>query len=368
MLSPLLLLLVAVAPAFAIGVGVSGVSVRQQGDSLLVELRLDLTVVEVSPSMAYTFTPVLRSGTRVEELPPVVVTGKRRGRFDRRRDALATGEASRPAYRVLTGNGKRRDNLVAYSVRVAYVPWMAHARLSLMQESRECCDWEILTVDDLLADLGLPECPPAEGLAPATADVAPPASGSPASPVSGEDNGLYSKSLTLYIDYPLNSYEVLTFYKGNAAELARLDSLFRPLRDGTPAAIRRVSVCGYASPEGPYLHNEALASNRARLFLHYLTATYSLDGVPTAVSWVAEDWVGLVELLGKRRPPYYEECLALIRRYGVFEGREKKLMELRGGEPYRRMCAEEFPLLRRLDVTVVYDTAGGHPATNRPDR
>lgn len=49
--------------------------------------------------------------------------------------------------------------------------------------------------------------------------------------------------------------------------------------------------------------------------------------------------------------------LEIIRGTGIFDGREKKLMDLDGGVPYLRMKAEIFPLLRRceyrLDYTVI---------------
>lgn len=40
---------------------------------------------------------------------------------------------------------------------------------------------------------------------------------------------------------------------------------------------------------------------------------------------------------------------------GIFEGRERDLMVLRGGVPYREMSARLFPLLRRIGVVVRYD-------------
>ena len=155
--------------AAASGISVSGVSVHLEEDSLCVEMRLDLTVAEVSPSEALFFTPVLRSGSKVAELPPVVVTGKRRFRFDRREAALASPSAGDtsgclrcPPFRVLFGNSPHRGNAVSYTARIAYVPWMGHANLSLMQERKECCGRDLLGVDELLATVGLPESPQPE--------------------------------------------------------------------------------------------------------------------------------------------------------------------------------------------------------------
>ena len=366
--------------AAALGISVSGVSVHLEEDSLCVEMRLDLTVAEVSPSEALFFTPVLRSGSKVAELPPVVVTGKRRFRFDRREAALASPSAGDtsgclrcPPFRVLFGNSPHRGNAVSYTARIAYVPWMGHANLSLMQERKECCGRDLLGIDELLATVGLPESPqpesqrasavqsPADSTAISRTILTAAVPGLSCSLMVSylvpelETDKQRSESVTLYIDYPLNSYDVQKTYRRNASELSRLDSLLHPLRsDGGLATIRRLGVCGYASPEGPYRSNEELASNRARHFMHYMTRAYHLPADLATVTWVPEDWEGLESLLRERHPAYYEEALELIRRYGVFEGREKRLMELHGGEPYRRMCSEEFPLLRRLRITVSY--------------
>ena len=57
-------------------------------------------------------------------------------------------------------------------------------------------------------------------------------------------------------------------------------------------------------------------------------------------------------LLQSEQPPYADAALSIIRNVGIFNGREKQLMELRGGAPYRDMLRHFFPRLRRLEVSV----------------
>ena len=44
-----------------------------------------------------------------------------------------------------------------------------------------------------------------------------------------------------------------------------------------------------------------------------------------------------------------------MRKYGIFNGREKQLMDLQGGMPYKDMLRRFFPKLRRIEVVVEYN-------------
>ena len=52
--------------------------------------------------------------------------------------------------------------------------------------------------------------------------------------------------------------------------------------------------------------------------------------------------------------PQKEQVLRIIETIDVFDGREKTLMELNGGIPYRWMLKEIFPKLRRVEYQIDY--------------
>ena len=76
------------AEAWAGGTLTFGSHVFTQGDSLHIELLLNLSNAKAGNAEAYLFTPVLRGTGRLQELPAVVVSGRRRARDDHRRQAL----------------------------------------------------------------------------------------------------------------------------------------------------------------------------------------------------------------------------------------------------------------------------------------
>lgn len=81
------------AEAWAGGTLTLGSHVFTQGDSLHIELLLNLSDAKAGNAEAYLFTPVLRGAGRLQELPAVVVSGRRRARC--RPQAANTSTVSR---------------------------------------------------------------------------------------------------------------------------------------------------------------------------------------------------------------------------------------------------------------------------------
>lgn len=378
------------AEAWAGGTPVLSSHVFTQGDSLHIELLLNLDDTKAGNTEAYRFTPVLRSAGRFQELPAVVVSGRRRARADHRQQALQPASGYIPPYRTLYA--RNRKDSINYHVSVAYSPWMEHASLVLMREQRDCCRMKILGVEPLIADLAVnspfkvpqgqitssqeqamipqeqinvpqvieerretvtdhrkmkssPECVPYAECTAMVTYLTP----------EMETQKHRSESATLYIDYPTGIYDVRRDFHNNRSELEKLDSLMRPLTKGNLASISDISICGYASPDGTYKDNEILASNRARCFKEYMCAMYAPGHGLYKVSSVPEDWDGLVELLQRHPMKHGDEVLSLIARVGIFEGREKQLMDMYGGSVYRELLKDYFPQLRRIRVTVGYE-------------
>ena len=364
------------AEAWAGGTLTFGSHVFTQGDSLHIELLLNLSNAKAGNAEAYLFTPVLRGTGRLQELPAVVVSGRRRARADHRRQALQPSPGYLPPYRTLYARN-RKDSII-YKVSVAYSPWMEHASLMLMRERWDCCRMKMLGVEPVITDLALtspfhvpqgqtvipqaiiersenttnrqetpsrPDCMPCAKCTAMVTYLIP----------DMETQKHRSESATLYIDYPTGVYDVRREFHNNRPELEKLDSLMRPLTEGNLASISSISICGYASPDGIYKDNEILASNRARCFKKYMHTTYAPGYDLYKVSSVPEDWDGLVELLQRHPMNHGDEVLSLIARIGIFEGREKQLMDMHGGAVYRELLKSYFPQLRRIRITVGYE-------------
>lgn len=374
-------------------------TVEVSDDSLRIRLDMDLTNVRVGSGMSVTFTPVLQRKQETLKqlaLPPVVVTGRRRERMDRRQRFLSPDKAGIPPFAVLCGNDIAK--MVDYKVAVPYASWMRQASLLLKQEYKECCDPELLGVDTLQQNMALAAAPTAVSAAtpasrkivkgiPATvqeikmsvASVTGPEPAMSVIPASRKvakrsvaatdsyipmvsfltpDTEVGSKnrveSIVLYIDYPLGKDDVFPDYKNNRKEIDKADGIISPLLNNAFSDVRKISIRGYASPDGNYQDNERLASVRSIRFGEYVQIAYKIPRNLIETSSVAEDWDGLIELLHQNKPAYADAALDIIARYGIFSGREKKLMDLQGGTPYKDMLRRFFPKLRRIEMVVQY--------------
>ncbi|WP_304252340.1 DUF3868 domain-containing protein [Parabacteroides gordonii] len=365
-------------PATLQGIRISPQELSVRNDSLQIFLEMDLNDVHVNNLTSVSFTLILQAMNKeatAVELPPVIITGSKRFRFERRERALASGKVSATPYLVLIDNHKTVSKNINYRISVPYASWMQNARLLLRQEVKDCCDLQLLGIDTLVQHIALkgfpehnlkhsPEHSPVPVLdtgsqenspLPAAKVVKKSTNTVYAAPCQARERDSDTESLVLYFDYPIGKDDIHPDLKNNRYEIDKIDRLFAPLRRERFVSVRSIRVCGYSSPDGNYGNNERLAEARSRFFSIYLRSVYGIPRGLVEVSSVAEDWEGLVDLLERDNPPYREAVLRVISRYGIFNGREKYLMELQGGVPYKDMLRHFFPRLRRIEVIVRYE-------------
>lgn len=367
-------------PATALAIRISPQQFFVRNDSLHISLDMDLNDVHVGSLTAVSFSLVLQAAKRegVEvELPPVIITGSKRFRFERRERALASCNAAAIPYLVLIDNHKTVSKNIDYRISIPYASWMQKARLLLRQELKDCCDLQLLGVDTLEQQIALKGHPvpvpdtvsqknrpvPTRKIIADTVSASavtrqahkqgstPVQTPAPVPAKPARD----TESLVLYFDYPIGKDDIHPDLKNNRYEIDKIDRLFAPLQRENFVSVRSIRVCGYCSPDGNYGDNERLAEARSRFFSIYLRNAYGIPRSLVQVKSVAEDWEGLTDLLMRDNPPYREAALQVIARYGVFNGREKHLMDLQGGAPYKDMLRHFFPRLRRIEVIVRYE-------------
>ena len=245
--------------------------------------------------------------------------------------------------------------------------------LRIEQQLRSCCDVRLLeshkvtlpvrsatVVDTLYTVVEVP----AGVLPPPVAAVSVPlyeANVSFVRPVA-ESVKLRSVDFTMYITYPVNRHEVYPDFERNRIELERVERLLNTLlSDTTVYSITGIGITGYASPEATWQHNLNLTRKRAEGMQRYLMKSYRLGNVPVTAEGKGEDWAGLRKSVAESDMSYRNEILSIIDNYGVFNSREKRLMELGAGEPYRYMLQHLFPLLRRMEMTISYTVKSFSP-------
>lgn len=164
------------------------------------------------------------------------------------------------------------------------------------------------------------------------------------------------KSGVAYLEFPVGKSVLDLSIGKNSQEWNALVNEIRQIEKNEDEQIISVEIIGYASPEGPYALNERLSRERARVLANQILFFGNLSLSPELVrsSSVAEDWDGLVLLLKERPVPYQQEILHIIENIGIFDGREKAIMELAHGNVYRTLLKDYFPKLRRTEYRITY--------------
>ncbi len=150
-------------------------------------------------------------------------------------------------------------------------------------------------------------------------------------------------------------------YRDNGTQLARFtESIRKALRDGT---IERIVVRSGASPDGTNRANELLSVRRADSLVSYIVRHTAVPEVLIEKQAAGILWDELRAQVAASGMPYRDEVLNVLdntpvwifdERNRVVGGRKQRLMDLRGGEPYRYMLREFFPDLRSSVVVTLY--------------
>lgn len=139
-------------------------------------------------------------------------------------------------------------------------------------------------------------------------------------------------------------------------EMSRIDSLFTLMQaEYSTHYVACISIIGLTSIEGTYRDNLDKSQERADNVMRYIRNRYpEYEHVNISIEAKGEDWDGLRNLVERSSMRDRDEILHIIDNVGIFNGREKRLMDLRGGQPYLQMKREFFPLLRRVEIMVTY--------------
>lgn len=331
--------------------------VQWQGDSLWVRFSGEVSGRLKGPESLH-LIPIYISGKDTIRYPELGYFTPSGAKYHKRREALADRKTVGTAlilYRGGKGDADYRESRI--------VPSSMRGELRLLHVLRTCCEERLLASEAI----AVPER--AVVVADTVYTTVPGVLPLPVMAVSVplfETNVTFIKpkpeavkertaTATVRITYPVNHWKVYPDFENNREELSRIDRILSPVATDTSTyRILSASITGYASPEDTWEHNMMLSEKRAGGMRDYLTGRYAMPAQGIAVKGRGEDWDGLREAVEASDMAAKHEILAIIDSYDVFDGREKALMDLRGGEPYKYMLKKFFPPLRRMEMEIDY--------------
>ena len=327
-------------------ISITANELAQRGDSLYVKLSVDLSGVNVDAQRTLDLVPVLSTGRVRLELPALTIAGSTQYKAYQRNLKLSkktTQDDGRYDY-ILTGNKER----VVYDYVTLYEPWMETAVLDLSQDLCGCGQFiRRVEIRRLIDKLNVEK-----KIAPTPYQITPtPAYARPAV----EEVKHREISGNARLAFEVSKIAIHPELGNNYFELSKINELIGNVNNDASITIRKITITGYASPEGSLELNRKLSEGRANSLRGYINQHFSIPNNLYQVYFGGEDWDGLVELINASDMNYKQEVLNIISTTTVSAGRETKLMQLRGGDPYRYMLANMFPQLRRAFVNIEYN-------------
>ena len=284
-------------------------------------------------------TPQLYNDNDTISTDLFVITGKQMEKREKQKKRLNKDTAA-PLYA-----GTTNGSTMLYATSVPYETWMSNTLfLRLLIKEEGCCDEKdlgaITTTESF--DLPLPNDPVLSNVLPLLGEVSRNIDKYPFLRLIDKDGeGDRSTSVRFRVS---NSVLDLAF-SSNAANVEKIKEGIRLVNSDERTRLEKITIAGFASPEGTRKHNFELSENRAKALSLYLQQEMNLPATMFVIQPGGEDWTGLLELVKKSDMRYKDDIINIITRQPA-EKRNNLLRQLDGGRPYQSIYDVLYPQLR----------------------
>jgi len=329
--------------ATAQDVDITNPSIEKIGDR--VTISFDANIDEVSTDYMLTLTPTLWSGAREQSLSPIVVMGRRKSIMQARKGGVKEGIVVAKA-----------DEITSYKVILPFGVWMGGVSLRMDRVLEGCCGREVLAPISIVSEVLKPTLLPVTPLF--RSDVKSDILDDFQQIVQAypflylSDTAADPKSDDVIIYFKQGSTTIDGLYQNNSNSLRKIQDALALIKATPNMNLTKITIVGVTSPEGSFSLNKRIGQARAESLVNYLSQ--DVDSTLFNIGSVGENWDGLYSMVEQSNMAYRNEVLSIIDSYGIFEGREKRLMNLRGGSPYMYMLKEFFPGLRKTSYVRVF--------------
>ena len=303
--------------------------------------------VKVRTAHGVDFIPQLVAPANTYNLPKVSVKGKDEYLAYERRLSLMSAKEKRKhvAPYLVKKSNKRTNDTIRYRYVLPYESWMADAKLNVQRDECGCGESTLMSVQPVIDQVTLERILSPYIVNPHFAYVEPKVEVVKSREIQAE----------CFLDFEVNKINIRPEYMNNPRELAKIRVMIDDLKLDPSIKVNRLDIIGYASPEGTLATNKRLSEGRAMALRDYLASRYDFPRNQYHIIFGGENWDGLIDALETLDMDYKNEMLDIIQDIPIEKGRETKLMQLRGGVPYRYLLKNVFPSLRVAICKVNYD-------------
>lgn len=304
----------------------------EEGEKLLVAFSIDPRDVNPGRDREVVFTPLIISsnGADTISLEPIRVAGRNRYYSHIRYNDIADLSSLYQA-------GTRSS--INYRKTIAFRPWMEKCRVEMAEQTAHCCTPLQPAGATPLAEIDYTQPPfsPEFEYVDLTGDEA----------VEREAKG------SAFIDFIVNRTEIRPHYRNNQVWLDSIISTVDFVKNDPDAVITRISIKGFASPEGSYANNVRLAMGRTQALKEYVRSHYMFSPEMMHTDYEPEDWEGLRRRMQAIEMPHKSEILAIIDSDLEPDPKNAEIQR-RYPTEYKFLLDSIYPALRHSDYTVNY--------------
>jgi outer membrane protein OmpA-like peptidoglycan-associated protein len=309
--------------------------VTRSGNKAGVDMTISLDSLHVRSGQRLILRPLICGTQDTLQLTPIVINGRKAGVMYRRNDEEQIDGA-------MVVNAKQKDpREVTYSARVPYRDWMNGSHVYIVEDRCGCGITKASNLGDPLAALSQPVNTDLSQLqynylTPAVEAVKE-----------------RSESGCAYVNFPVNLTVIYDTYHENKRELGKILNSINKVKEDSHIDIERITIHGYASPEGPYANNTRLAEGRAAAVAKYVSDLERIPEDKFIVRSTPEDWGGLIDSIKARNFLQGNQMLKMINEEGDADKRDQMLRENFPDE-YATLLSEVYPRLRHSNYTIQF--------------
>ncbi len=315
-------------------ISVSGLELSVGNRALELCATVEARGLEVRTATGYRLEFSIEDGRRRVLLPGIEYTGGLRGRYEQRREILSDIPDTAP-YESFRGVKRGKTYTTDYKLSMPFDPWMTDAAIRYRLYRYGSGGSRLVASGTMDALERRDTLGPDPQLCHAMTDYV----------VPERSTKRRRAALSLDVAFPAIS----------SAELDGFMSAYAPA--GHHVKIERLHITAYGSPYGKFDDNDRFARSRAEAVGHYVRTAYPLAGTEVHLSWVAEDWDGLIEAVEtSTRVPDREQLLDTIvdALDSEPDTRERLVESVGDGRSYSYLRDNIYPALRRTELTADY--------------
>ncbi len=320
------------------GVRISDIEMERSGNHLNVGMTLDMSDLHVRSNRSLQITPIVTNGNEIYQLPAVVIDGRRRSIVHKREEMEFVDPTNTYIRRY-----NRTEQATEYDVQVPYEAWMDNSELILREEWTSCHDAALSEELIAIAEISQPQSQPSTTTPTSSISTLP----HMAYAIPTTSDATQSEQSSIDILFAVNQSNINAAFMDNKEQI---DELRKALANSSD--IKEIHLTGYASPEGPYEFNKALAARRAESVKKYLAKNNLSTTTDVVVHSYPANWDEVKRLLNDTYIENWQGITAIIDDASISAADKNSAIRKKYPVEYEFMLRSWYPKLRMTDITI----------------